>query len=43
MIRKVMCGDIRKKFDWINVPLDIEVEMTEVDQSWYYKKEWKSG
>jgi len=39
VVKKVMCEDIRKEFDWIIVPLDIDIELTGVDQSWYYKKE----
>ena len=35
---QIMCVDIRKAWDWINVPLSIEAEFSEVDQSWYDKK-----
>ena len=35
---QVMTKDIQK-FEWLIVPMEVEVEMTEVDQSWYYKKE----
>lgn len=38
VIRKIMCEDIRKHWDWIIVPLDIEAEITEVDQPWSTKK-----
>ncbi len=41
MIRKIMCDDVREKFKWIIIPLDIEAEITEIDASWYTKKEWK--
>jgi len=37
--RRVMCEDIRKEFDWIIVPLEIEIEMSPIDKSWYDKKE----
>ena len=30
---------IPKMYSWINVPLKIEIEATEIDQAWYYKKE----
>ncbi len=32
---------IRKEFSWIIVPLDLEFEVTDINQSWYYKKEIK--
>jgi len=38
ILRKVMCEDIKKYWKWIIVPLDIEIEATEVDQSWSMKK-----
>jgi uracil-DNA glycosylase family 4 len=39
-----LCTDIatvkiREAYEWINVPLAVEWETTEVDESWYYKKE----
>jgi len=37
-VKKVMCDDIRNEFDWIIVPLKIDIELAEVDQSWYYIK-----
>ena len=40
-IRRVMTVELPASFDWINVPLDVEIEMTEVDQPWYFKKEYK--
>lgn len=30
----IMCNDVKKKFPWINVPLEIDGELAEVDQSW---------
>lgn len=37
--KQVMCYDTREEFDWIVVPLEIEVEMAPVDASWYHVKE----
>ena len=34
LIRKVTCQDLLEAFPWINVPLDIEIEMAGVDESW---------
>ena len=36
--KRVMCEDIRKENPWIIVPLDIEVELTPIDGSWYEKE-----
>ena len=33
-LRQVMCHDIKKHFDWIIVPLDIEADITEIDGNW---------
>lgn len=41
LLKYIMTKAIRKKFGWIIVPLEIEIEMTEVDGSWYNKKEFK--
>lgn len=38
IIREVMCNKIREEFDWIIVPLTIDIEMTGVDQPWFYKE-----
>ena len=38
MCRQIMTLDIRKQFSWINVPLDIEADLTDVDESWNKKK-----
>ena len=37
----IMENKVRERFEWINVPLKAEISLTEVDQSWYYKKEVK--
>lgn len=39
VIRNIMCNNIRKEWKWLIVPLDIKAEKTEVDGSWYTKKE----
>lgn len=38
VVKRIMCDDIRKFWEWIIVPLEIEAEITEVDGSWYTKK-----
>lgn len=38
IINRIMCEDIREQWPWIIVPLDIEVEMSEVNGNWYQKK-----
>ena len=37
-IRDIMCTSVRKHWPWIIVPLDIEVEASEIDGNWYEKK-----
>jgi len=37
-VNKVMTIDIREDNDWIIVPLEVEPELTGVDEPWYYKK-----
>jgi DNA polymerase-1 len=34
VIRYVMTKKIKKKFDWIIVPLDIEIEVSEINGNW---------
>lgn len=41
--KKIMCEDIRKYWDWIIVPLDIEVEATKINGNWAEKEEIKIG
>ena len=36
---KIMTKDVRKHWDWIILPLEIEAECTPVDGSWFLKKE----
>jgi DNA polymerase-1 len=35
----IMTEDIRDRFPWVCVPLEAEPEITEIDASWYEKKE----
>ncbi len=41
MAKEIMRERIRKHWDWIIVPLDIEVEVTPIDGNWFQKKEIK--
>ena len=34
-ISQVMTREVVRQFPWIIVPINIEIEMAEVDQSWY--------
>lgn len=36
--KKIMCEDIRKHWDWIIVPMDIEAELSPVGGTWAEKK-----
>lgn len=40
-VRRVTEIDLSNAWDWIIVPMTIEAELCEVDQSWYHKKELK--
>ncbi|MFA5298366.1 MAG: DNA polymerase, partial [Lutibacter sp.] len=42
IVKCIMCRDIRKVWDWIIVPLDVDIEICDVDASWAEKKEYKS-
>lgn len=39
--RRIMTEDLLKAWDWIIVPLEIEVEVAPIDSSWFEKKETK--
>jgi len=41
MAREIMTVRLRETWDWITVPLDIEIEMTPVDGAWLAKDEYK--
>jgi DNA polymerase-1 len=38
-IKQVTEVDLRNHWKWINVPMSIEIEISEIDGSWYQKKE----
>lgn len=35
LIKKISCKDIKKFAKWINVPLNIEMEISKIDSNWY--------
>jgi uracil-DNA glycosylase family 4 len=37
-IKRVMCEEVRAHWPWVLVPLDVEMECTDVDGSWFTKK-----
>ena len=37
--KTIMTKKIRNKYEWINVPLDVEAEVTPINGSWFEKKE----
>jgi DNA polymerase I-like protein with 3'-5' exonuclease and polymerase domains len=39
-IEDVTCKQLQKAWDWIIVPLKVEMDLCEVDQPWNTKKEW---
>lgn len=41
IVKEVMVDWLPKQWEWIIVPLEVEAEMTEIDGSWYGKKEVK--
>ena len=41
MVRTIMIDDLCKAFPWINVPMDIEIELSPLGKSWYELKEVK--
>lgn len=42
-IRRIMTVDIRKHYDWIVTPLEIEVDVTPLGGSWDQKEPWICG
>lgn len=40
MARETMTEDIPKLWDFVNVPLEVEIECSPVNGSWYEKAEW---
>lgn len=43
LCKGIMTKRLRKKWPWLIVPLEIEFEITEIDGSWYTKKEVSNG
>jgi DNA polymerase-1 len=41
LARDIMTVRLRQAWDWITVPLDIEIEMTPIDGAWLEKEEYK--
>lgn len=39
LVHEIMCEKVRKHWDWINVPLEAEMELCGVDESWDKKKD----
>ena len=37
VVRCIMCNDIRQTWDWITVPLDVDIEICDIDHSWAEK------
>ena len=42
LCREVMTKKLREFWDWVIIPLDIEVEVTPVGGSWAEKTEYKN-
>jgi uracil-DNA glycosylase family 4 len=40
-VHRIWCEELRKVWDWIIVPLEIEIDVTPVDGNWFQKKEYK--
>lgn len=38
IVEEVMCNKIRKHWDWITVPLEVEIEASKVDGNWFEKE-----
>jgi DNA polymerase-1 len=41
VIRRVTCSDLPNAWKWINVPLDVEMELCPIDKSWADKEKTK--
>lgn len=37
VVKCIMCHDIQKSWDWIIIPLDVDIEISDVDKSWAEK------
>ena len=40
-VHRIWCEELRKAWDWIIVPLEIEIDATPVDGNWFRKEEYK--
>ena len=40
-LHKVWCEDLRKEWSWIIVPLEVEIEITPINGSWFEKKKYE--
>ena len=41
LIRDIMTKRVRKEFDWINVPLGVEIKTSKVNGNWFDMEELK--
>lgn len=41
-VKKITCKDLAAHWNWINIPLDVDVEICKVDESWAEKKKYKN-
>ncbi len=39
LVMEIMQEELPKTWKWINVPMTVEPELTEINESWYNKKE----
>jgi hypothetical protein len=39
-VQKIITEDLPKAWDWLIVPLAVEVEVSDKDQSWHAKRQW---
>lgn len=42
MVQQIMCDEIRKEWEWIIVPLQIETMISEVDGNWFEMKKYEN-
>jgi DNA polymerase I-like protein with 3'-5' exonuclease and polymerase domains len=40
-VRRVICEDLPKAWNWITVPIDVDEEICEIDQPWSTKQPYK--
>lgn len=38
LCKKIMTDGVKENWEWVNIPLNVDFEMTQIDQAWYYKK-----